>query len=113
MKDITTRQFVDDQLLSIITAWSDAYDRMAESALHIPQHAFEWEDEDEDEDDYTCPELVTTRQYEDLQATFLRMARDLISKAQDIGLISLDEWRTINHILWYAGSDEPIEEDWA
>lgn len=108
MKDITTRQLVDDQLLSVITAWSDAYDRMVESALHIPQHAFEWEDED----GYTCPELVTTRQYEDLQDEFLRMARILVSKAQDIGLISMDEWRTINHILWYAGSDELIAEEW-
>lgn len=108
MKDITTRQLVDDQLLSIIMAWSDAYDRMESAAFDIPAHAYEWEDED----DYTCPELVTTRQYEDLQSCFLVMARTLVSKAQDIGLISLDEWRTINHILWYAGSDEPIGEAW-
>lgn len=109
MKEYSTRQLVDDQLLSIITAWWNAYDRMVDSARFIPQDAFEWEDED----DYVCPELVTTRQYEDLQAVFLDMARRLVSKAQDIGLISLDDWHMINHILWYAGSDEPIEEDWA
>lgn len=108
MNDYTTRQLVDDQLVSIITAWWGVYDRMVTSALLIPQNAYEWEDED----DYVCPELATTRQYEELQGCFLVLARTLVSKAQDIGLISLDEWHTINHILWLAGSDEPIAEDW-
>lgn len=109
MKRLTTRQLVDKQLLSIIESWSEVYHRMESSAFDIPAEAFDWEDED----DYVCPELAATRMYDNLQGALLHMARTMVSAAQEVCMISLDEWRTINHILWLAGTDEPIEEDWA
>lgn len=108
MKDSTLRQLIDDQMLSIIMTWSEVYDRMVIAGLYIPNYAYDLEEEE----GYVCPELASARHLEHMQDGLLECARRLLSKAQDIGLISLDEWHTINHILWYAGSDEPIEDDW-
>lgn len=109
MKEKSTYQLIDDQLLSMIMTWSELIDRMEQSALAIPGDAYDWEEEL----GYTCPELLITRQYEEMSLGMLSVARKLISKAEDVGIISLDDWRMINHMLWYAGTDEPICEDWA
>lgn len=108
MKEKSTYQLIDDQMLSLIMTWSELIDRMEQSALAIPQDAFDWEEEE----DYTCPELLITSQYENLSLGILAVARKLISEAEGARIISLDDWRVINHMLWYAGTDEPIGEDW-
>lgn len=109
MKEKSTYQLIDDQLLGLIMTWSELIDRMEHSALAIPGDAYDWEEEI----DYTCPELLITRQYEKLAISVMGTARSLLSHAEEAGIISLDDWRVINHILWFAGTDEPIdEEDW-
>lgn len=109
MKEKSTYQLIDDQLLGLIMTWSELIDRMEQSALAIPKGAFDWEDGI----DYTCLEILITRQYEKMAIGVMRTARSLLSQAEEAGIISLDDWRVINHILWYAGTDEPIdEEDW-
>ena len=108
MKEKSTYQLIDDQLLSLIMTWSELIDRMEQSALAIPKDAFVCEEEN----GYVCPELMITRQYEDMSTGVLETARLLISKAEDAGIISLDDWRMINHMLWFAGTDEPIDEGW-
>lgn len=107
MKEKSMYQLIDDQLLGLIMTWSELFDRMEQSALAVSEEAYDWE-----EDGYVSLELMITRQYKDMSLGVLETARKLISKAQDAGIISLDDWRVINHILWYAGTDEPIGEDW-
>ena len=102
---MTPIEIFDSNLLHLIEGWSDLYDQMMDAALHIPDNAFDLEDED----GIVCPELAQTRALEYLTAGLLRTARVLINEAEEAGLISTDDWRIINHILWYAGSDEPLE----
>lgn len=108
MKEKSTYQLIDDQLLGLIMTWSELIDRMEQSALAIPGDAYDWEEEN----GYVCPELLITRQYEEMSLGLLETARKLISKAEDAGIISLNDWQMINHMLWYAGTDEPIGDDW-
>ena len=61
----------------------------------------------------TWSELIDLReQYEEMSRGVMETARKLISKAEDAGIISLNDWQMINHMLWYAGTDQPIDEDW-
>lgn len=108
MTEKSTRQLIDDQMLSIITTWSDVFNKMEDAGRHIPQQAYDWEDET----GYVCPELASARHYDELQQTLLKNARDLASVSETVGLISLDDWHKITHTLWYAGTGEPIEEDY-
>lgn len=108
MKEKSTYQLIDDQLLSLIMTWSELIDRMEKSALAIPGEAFDWEEEE----DYTCPELMITRLYEEMADHVMTAARKLIGGAEEAGIINLNDWQVINHLLWMAGTDQPIEEDW-
>ena len=107
MKEKSMYQLIDDQLLGLIMTWSELFDRMEQSALAVSEEAYELEEEG-----YGCLELMITRQYEKMARGVMGTARSLLSEAEEAGIISLDDWRMINHILWYAGTDEPIGEDW-
>lgn len=103
---MTAREIIDSHLLYLIESWSDLYDQMLDAALHIPDNAFDLEDEE----GIVCPELMQTRALENICQGLLRTARVLINEAEETGLISTEDWQTINHILWHAGTDEPMEE---
>lgn len=106
MKEKSTYQLIDEAMLQMLCTWAEINDRMEEAALRIPHDAFEIEDETGE----VFFELMATRQLETMADGVMESARKLVSSAQDAGLISLDDCHTINHILWFVGTGEPLED---
>lgn len=105
MKEKSTYDLIDDQLLQLISTWSELNDRMIDAALYIPNDAFEIEEETGE----VVPELMICRQFEIMLDGLMASARKILSAAEDAGLIGLTDWHTINTILLFIGSDEPLE----
>lgn len=103
---MTPREIYDSQLLRMIEAWADLHDQMERHAMFIPQYEIdEW-----DEEGVKGADIIYNEMLEDLADGMLKAARKLVSEADDAGLLCTDDWRVINLILYFAGTDEPLSE---
>ena len=104
-----TLEIYDKNLLNLLEGWTALINKMYDLAKRIPGDTFEVADELVAV--RRC-EVAAVRRCEVAADGMLSAARLLVNAAEDAGLISYDDRRTINHILWFAGSDEDVLTDW-
>ena len=100
MKDLYN--IIDQQLLSLLNAWSALHESLVDDSLQIPDDGYDrWDDGDD------VPEIRRVEAEREIMDGLELAARKLISSAEDARLISLQDWRTLNAIICNIGGDCP------
>jgi len=100
MKDLYN--LIDQQVLELLNAWNVVHDQLMHDTMLISADDYDRWDAGDD-----VPCIRWTDGEDAILQSLEKAARELTSAAEDAGLITLEDWRTINAILCNIGSEEP------